>query len=87
VPLSWVLPTATSAHAHDSMRSRSPFCVTTLIYVASKLEDPPNTPSDLQRLCQEHAEKIGMSTLFSPISTLDVVQAMGEWGLHPAALR
>jgi hypothetical protein len=86
LPLSRVLLTATSAHAHDSMRSRSPFCVTTLIYVASKLEDPANTPSDLQKLCQEHAENIGMSTLFSPISTLEVVQAMGEWGFAPCCV-
>ncbi|GFZ52232.1 hypothetical protein JCM24511_10005 [Saitozyma sp. JCM 24511] len=82
VDLGWCTA-ARGKELYDSMRSRSPFCVTTLIYVASKLEDPANTPSDLQRLYQEHAEKIGMSTLFSPISTLEVVQAMvalSSWG-------
>jgi len=39
--------------------------------------------STLQKQCREHAEKIGMSTLFTPIARIEVVQALiilASWG-------
>ena len=51
--------------------------------VGAKVMDAAGPVSDLQRQCREHAEKIGMSTLFTPIARLEVVQAMivlASWG-------
>ena len=67
----------------ESLRNRSPFCITTLVMVGAKVLDAAGPVSDLQRLCREHAEKIGMSTLFSPVARIEVVQAMivlASWG-------
>ncbi|CAD6573450.1 MAG: hypothetical protein TREMPRED_000828 [Tremellales sp. Tagirdzhanova-0007] len=67
----------------ESLRARSPFAITTLIMVGAKVMDAAGPVSDLQRQCREHAEKIGMSTLFTPIARLEVVQAMivlASWG-------
>lgn len=51
--------------------------------VGAKVIDAGGPVSDLQRQCREHAEKIGMSTLFTPIARIEVVQAMivlASWG-------
>ncbi|RXK36515.1 hypothetical protein M231_06237 [Tremella mesenterica] len=67
----------------DSLRRRSPFCITAIMMVGAKVEDAGGPESELQRQCREHAEKIGMSTLFTPISRIEVVQAMvimASWG-------
>lgn len=61
------------------MRSRSPLCTTALIHVASKVEDAGKPPSQLQLKSREHAEKIAMGTLFSPVARLEVVQALSEF--------
>lgn len=43
----------------ESLCRRSPFLVTTLILVGSKIEDAGRLPSLLQTQCKEHAENIG----------------------------
>lgn len=51
--------------------------------VGAKVLDAGGPVSDLQRLAREHAEKIGMSTLFTPVARIEVVQAMivlASWG-------
>lgn len=67
----------------DSLRSRSPFCLTTLIMVGAKIMDGAGAISPLQRQCREHAEQMGMSTLFTPIASIEVVQSLiilASWG-------
>nr|XP_031860933.1 uncharacterized protein CI109_003660 [Kwoniella shandongensis]KAA5528005.1 hypothetical protein CI109_003660 [Kwoniella shandongensis] len=67
----------------DSLRDRSPFAITAILAVAAKCEDAAGTPSELQFKCREYAEKIGMSTLFTPVSRVEIVQAMillASWG-------
>lgn len=66
-----------------SLRKRSPFSITALVMVGAKVCDAGGPVSDLQRLCRQHAEKIGASTLFTPVAKIEVVQAMivlSSWG-------
>lgn len=67
----------------DSLLKRSPFCITTFVMVGAKVKEAGGPVSELHKLCREHAEKIGMSTLFSPVARIEVVQAMivlASWG-------
>ncbi|GMK57174.1 hypothetical protein CspeluHIS016_0400080 [Cutaneotrichosporon spelunceum] len=67
----------------ESLCERSPFAVTAIIMVGSKIEDAGGPPSCLQTLCREHAEMIGMHTLFTPVARIEVLQAMivmASWG-------
>ncbi len=59
-----------------SLRLRSPFSITTLIMIGAKVRDAGGPPSQLQILAKQHAERIGMGTLFTPISRIEAVQAM-----------
>ncbi|OCF41603.1 hypothetical protein I317_04615 [Kwoniella heveanensis CBS 569] len=57
----------------DSLRKRSPFAITTILAVAAKCREAGG------ELCQ-HSR---MSTLFTPVSGIEIVQAMillGSWG-------
>ncbi|KAK8866058.1 hypothetical protein IAR55_001209 [Kwoniella newhampshirensis] len=68
---------------YDTLRERSAFAITTILAVAAKCEDAAGPTTDLQLKCREHAEKIGMSTLFTPVSRVEIVQAMillASWG-------
>ena len=60
---------------YESICVRSPFLATACMLVGIKGEDGP-TRSDLQTKLQEHAEKIAMSTLFTPIARIEVIQAL-----------
>ena len=82
----------------NSLCERSSFCITAILYVGAKVEDAGKPESELQRKCREHAEKIGrssvtmlmntaqppgMTTLFTPIARIEIVQAMiimASWG-------
>lgn len=67
----------------ESLCERSSFCITAILYVGAKVEDAAKQESELQRKCREHAEKIGMTTLFTPIARIEIVQAMiimASWG-------
>ena len=66
-----------------SIRARSPFSISALICIGAKVLDAGGPVSDLQRQSREHAEQIGMSTLFTPVARIEVVQAMivlASWG-------
>ncbi|WVQ62049.1 uncharacterized protein L199_000183 [Kwoniella botswanensis] len=60
----------------DSLRKRSPFAITTIIAVVTKCEDAAGPPSELQLKSREHAEKMAMHSLFTPVSRIEIVQAM-----------
>lgn len=67
----------------ESLLKRSPFCITTFVMVMAKIQEAGGPVSELHRLCREHAETIGTSTLFSPVARIEVVQAMivlASWG-------
>ncbi|WWC59868.1 uncharacterized protein I303_102430 [Kwoniella dejecticola CBS 10117] len=67
----------------DSLRRRSSFSVSVILFVGQKIMDAGNEASDLQRRLKEHAENIGKSTLFSPIANAEALQAMivlASWG-------
>ncbi|WVQ94594.1 hypothetical protein IAU59_001674 [Kwoniella sp. CBS 9459] len=66
-----------------SLRSRSSFSVTTILFVGQKIKDAANTVSDLQMRLRLHAEKMAEATLFSPIANIEALQAMvilANWG-------
>ncbi|WWC68880.1 uncharacterized protein I206_102816 [Kwoniella pini CBS 10737] len=67
----------------ESLRQRSSFSISVILFVGQKIMDAGNVPSDLQRKLKEHAESIGKSTLFSPIANAEALQAMivlASWG-------
>ncbi|KAK4686593.1 hypothetical protein P7C73_g3535, partial [Tremellales sp. Uapishka_1] len=67
----------------ESLRLRSPFSITTILFVGKKIQDAGGPISETQRLLREHAESIGKTTLFSPIATIEALQAMiilASWG-------
>ena len=69
--------------ANCSLRRRSSFVITALTMIGAKTTDAGGPISDLQRRCREHAEMIGMATLFTPIASMESVQAMialASWG-------
>lgn len=80
VPASGICQTtATARHSRhtdqSSLRKRSPFSITTLILVGSKIEDAAGAESELQKKCRDHAETISKNTLFSPIARVEMIQA------------
>lgn len=67
----------------DSLRCRSSFAITTIIYVALRCVDAGGPVSDLQMKTRDYAEKIAMSTLFTPVARNEIVQSMillASWG-------
>ncbi|WWC69418.1 uncharacterized protein I206_103357 [Kwoniella pini CBS 10737] len=60
----------------DSIRTRSPFGITTMIFVGARVRDGGGPPSATQSLCRAHAEKIAVNTLFHPVQRIEAVQSM-----------
>jgi hypothetical protein len=60
----------------EDLRARSPFCVTVILLIALRGREGCSPPSELTRRLSEEAEAIAKTTLFSPISTLETVQAL-----------
>jgi hypothetical protein len=48
------------------------------VSLASLVKLTTGPESELQKKCREHAEKISMHTLFSPIARIEMVQAQSE---------
>lgn len=72
-----------SRDSWESLRHRSPFCISAILFVGQKIKDAGHEPSNLQRLLREHAESIGKTTLFCPIADTEALQAMiilASWG-------
>lgn len=61
------------------LRLRSPFSLTAIMMVGARVRDGGNSPSDVQRACLSHAQRIAVGTLFNPVSRVEAVQAMSEW--------
>lgn len=62
----------------SSLRRRSPFAVSVIVMVGAKIENASREPTAaLKRLCA-HAETTAKSTLFTPVSKIEVVQSMSE---------
>lgn len=73
-----------------SLRSRSAFCTTVILLVASQAADAGKSPCPLTAQCRQAAEAMGKFslyltwlisakvTLFSPVSHFETVQAMGR---------
>lgn len=60
----------------ESLRRRSPFCVTVIMMVALKQREANGPPSELSKVLKEEVEKMSKQTLFSPIATLETVQGL-----------
>ncbi|WRT67181.1 uncharacterized protein IL334_004147 [Kwoniella shivajii] len=60
----------------DSLRVRSPFALTTMIFVGARVRDGGGPHSPTQTLCRAHAEKIAVNTLFHPVQRIEAVQSM-----------
>ncbi|WVF67029.1 hypothetical protein IAT40_001772 [Kwoniella sp. CBS 6097] len=66
-----------------SLRSRSSFSVTAILFVGQKIKDGANTVSDLQKQLRLQSEEMAKTTLFSPIANIEALQAMvilANWG-------
>ncbi|KAI9639233.1 uncharacterized protein MKK02DRAFT_39528 [Dioszegia hungarica] len=66
-----------------SLRQRSPFCISAIIYIAKKTQDAGFLQSDAQRRLREHVESIGRGYFFSPVVSVEILQAMiilSAWG-------
>ncbi|OCF32331.1 hypothetical protein I317_02736 [Kwoniella heveanensis CBS 569] len=78
-----MLETSILTGASHSLRSRSPFSVTAILFVGQKIRDAANSVSDLQTRLRLHAEEMAKATLFSPIANIEALQAMiilANWG-------
>ncbi|KAK8861759.1 hypothetical protein IAR55_002582 [Kwoniella newhampshirensis] len=67
----------------QSLRRRSPFSIAAILFVGKRIQDAGKPESELQRRLREHAENIGKTTLFSPIASIEALQAMiilASWG-------
>ncbi|OCF71780.1 hypothetical protein I204_07843 [Kwoniella mangroviensis CBS 8886] len=60
----------------DSLRTRSPFALTTIIFVGARVRDGGGPHSATQTLCRAHAEKIAVNTLFHSVQRIEAVQSM-----------
>ncbi|RSH89151.1 hypothetical protein EHS25_002263 [Saitozyma podzolica] len=62
----------------ESLRRRSAFCITAILVAASQAGDGSGPASTLTHQCRQLAEQMAKVTLFSPVSALETVQAMGR---------
>lgn len=60
----------------DSLRRRSPFCMTVIMLVALKQREATGPPSELSKVLKQEVETMSKQTLFSPIATLETVQGL-----------
>ncbi|WOO78127.1 uncharacterized protein LOC62_01G001680 [Vanrija pseudolonga] len=71
-------------HLFEILRARSPFCIT-VIMIAGQLamsgNGYPSSGSTLRNKLVRYAEKIAAATLFTPVATLETVQAMSRSGM------
>ncbi|WVF72211.1 hypothetical protein IAT40_007023 [Kwoniella sp. CBS 6097] len=61
----------------DSLRVRSPFAITAIIFVGARVRDGGGPQSDTQRLSRQHAERVATHTMFHPVGQrIEAVQSM-----------
>jgi hypothetical protein len=46
--------------------------------VGARVRDGGGPISDVQRSCRQHAQRIGVGTLFNPVARIEAVQAMSR---------
>lgn len=59
----------------DSLRLRSPFSLSAIIAVGARVRDGGGAVSEVQRASTEHARKIGLGTMWTPVARIEAVQA------------
>lgn len=59
----------------DSLRLRSPFITSAIIAVGARVRDGGGPVSETQRVATEHARKIGLGTMWTPVARIEAVQA------------
>ncbi|WVQ98787.1 hypothetical protein IAU59_005918 [Kwoniella sp. CBS 9459] len=61
----------------DSLRLRSPFAITSIVFVGARVRDGGGPQSDIQRLSRQHAERVATHTLFHSVGQrIEAVQSM-----------
>ena len=59
----------------DSLRLRSPFSLSAIVAVGARVRDGGGPISEVQRASTEHARKIGLGTMWTPVARIEAVQA------------
>ncbi|ODO03333.1 hypothetical protein L198_02178 [Cryptococcus wingfieldii CBS 7118] len=65
-----------SVDTWDSLRQRSPFSITAIIWAGARVRDGGGPHSETQKVCRLHAERIAKGTLFNPVHRIEAVQGM-----------
>ncbi|WVQ78323.1 hypothetical protein IAT38_000408 [Cryptococcus sp. DSM 104549] len=65
-----------SVDTWESLRVRSPFSITAIIWVGARIRDGGGPLSEVQKACRAHAEKIAVGTMFHPVHRIEAVQSM-----------
>ncbi|WVN85319.1 uncharacterized protein L203_100464 [Cryptococcus depauperatus CBS 7841] len=60
----------------ESLRERSPFSITAIIWVGARVRDGGGPYSEVQKACRAHAETIAKGTLFNPVHRIEAIQGM-----------
>lgn len=60
----------------DSLRARSPFCLSVTLAAAARAEDGMQASGDVSQICQNEARRLAAETLFVGVPQLEDVQAM-----------
>ena len=60
----------------DSLRARSPFCISVILAAAACAEDGMVSSSNFSQICQNEARRLAAETLFIGVPQLEDVQAM-----------
>ncbi|ORX34852.1 hypothetical protein BD324DRAFT_653107 [Kockovaella imperatae] len=66
-----------------SLRTRSAFALTAVLFVAKKIQEAGQPMSRTQAVLREQAEKLAKETIFSPVSSIEALQGMillASWG-------
>ncbi|OWZ63172.1 hypothetical protein AYX14_03309 [Cryptococcus neoformans] len=60
----------------ESLRVRSPFSITAIVWVGARVRDGGGPHSEVQKTCLAHAERLAKGTLFHPVHRIEAVQSM-----------
>jgi hypothetical protein len=60
----------------DALRIRSPFSISTIVSVGARVRDGGGYMSETYRASLDHARKIAIGTMFTPVARVEAVQAM-----------
>ncbi|KAF8330359.1 uncharacterized protein EI90DRAFT_3060473 [Cantharellus anzutake] len=60
---------------YDALHERSPFCVNAICMVAAKVRDGGGPEGEIFKICQEEVRGMACTTLFSPVSRQEAIQA------------